>query len=319
MSLPRFSFTIGRKIYAIIALCFLGCLGIMGLQLNQLWSGLEGQKKLELSHLANVALSVLQEEHAAAQAGQISMEEAKKRAAARVGALRYGPEDYFWINDMHPRVVMHPLRPQTNGSDVSNTKDADGMLLYKAFVDVVKREGRGIVWYNWNKPGGGSLPKLSYVAGFAPWGWVVGTGVLVEDLKQQTWELARQALLVAGLVLVVTAAVSVLVARRTSKSMHGMTSAMDELASGNFDVVLPGLGRGDEIGAMAKAVEGFKLRAVEKGRRESAEKRGGRRRGGGRAQGGDAQARRCRSKPLSGILSRRFRRPRASLKAPPAP
>jgi methyl-accepting chemotaxis protein len=218
MSLPRLSFTIGRKIYAIIALCFVGCLGIMGLQLNELWNGLEEQRKIELNHLANLALSIVKEEHAAAQSGKISMDEAKTRAAARVGALRYGADDYFWINDMHPRVVMHPLKPELNGRDVTATKDADGRPLYTRFVELVNRQSAGFVPYNFVKPGGNeAAPKVSYIAGFAPWGWVIGTGVFVDDIRQQVWQSASRALSTAGVVLLLTALVSVFVARRTTK------------------------------------------------------------------------------------------------------
>ncbi len=60
--------------------------------------------------------------------------------------------------------------------------------------------------------------------------------------------------------------------RGISRPMIGMCKAMRELANGNFDVVLPGLGRKDEIGEMAGAVEEFKMRAVAKAQAEAAER-----------------------------------------------
>jgi methyl-accepting chemotaxis protein len=57
-----------------------------------------------------------------------------------------------------------------------------------------------------------------------------------------------------------------------SRPMIAMCAAMRELAGGNFDVVLPGLGRKDEIGEMASAVEEFKRQAVAKAEREAAER-----------------------------------------------
>ena len=55
-------------------------------------------------------------------------------------ALRYGNNDYFWINDMHPKMVMHPIKPEMNGNDLSAYKDPNGKLLFVDFVDTVKKE-----------------------------------------------------------------------------------------------------------------------------------------------------------------------------------
>ncbi len=105
-------------------------------------------------------------------------------------------------------------------------------------------------------------PKLSYVAGFAPWNWVIGTGVYIDDLKAQTWASTRSALLAVGLVLLLTLAVSILVARSITRPLQRMTVTMNDLASGKLDVEVSGIDRNDEVGEMAKAVEVFKSNAV---------------------------------------------------------
>ena len=93
--------TVGRKIYALIGLCFIGLLGITILDSRELASSLKQQKQIELQHLTELALGIVKEEHAAAQKGDIAVADAQKRAMARVAALRYGNNDYFWVNDMH--------------------------------------------------------------------------------------------------------------------------------------------------------------------------------------------------------------------------
>ena len=108
--LRRFKMTVGRKIYALIGLSFLGLLGIAVLDSRELASSLMQQKQIELKHLAELALGIVKEEHAAAQKGDIAAADAQKRAMVRVAALRYGNNDYFWINDMQPRMVMHPMK-----------------------------------------------------------------------------------------------------------------------------------------------------------------------------------------------------------------
>src|SRR5688572_23031331 len=174
--LQRIRLTIGLKIYAIIALCFLGFLGAIALEMRRFGASLEDQKRVELRHLTELALGIARDEHAAAQAGTISDAEAQKRAAARIGSLRYEKTEYFWINDMQTRVVMHPINKKLDGQSVVDMKDADGVYMFREFVDVTRREGRGYVKYRWPKPGATTpQPKLSYVEGFAPWGWVIGT------------------------------------------------------------------------------------------------------------------------------------------------
>jgi methyl-accepting chemotaxis protein len=261
--LRRFKMTVGRKIYALIGLSFLGLLGIAVLDSRELASSLMQQKQIELKHLAELALGIVKEEHAAAQKGDIAAADAQKRAMARVAALRYGNNDYFWINDMQPRMVMHPMKPEMNGSDLSTNKDPNGKALFVEFVNVVRKDGAGFVSYEWPKPGFNQpQPKLSYVVGFAPWSWVIGTGVYIDDLNAQTWASTQRSLIAAGLVLLLALAVSMFVARGITGALQRMTGAMKDLAGGKLDVEVPGIGRHDEIGEMADAVEVFKSNAA---------------------------------------------------------
>ena len=262
-TIRRARMTVGRKIYALICLSFVGLLGVTFLESRELASSLDQQKQIELRHLGDVALGIIKEEHAAVQKGGVSDADAQKRAMARIGALRYGNNDYFWINDMHPKMVMHPIKPEMNGNDLSAYKDPNGKLLFVDFVDTVKKSGSGFVPYEWPKPGFDKpQPKLSYVVGFAPWNWLVGTGVYIDDLKAQTWASTQRSLIVAGVILLFMLVVSIFVARSVTGPLRRMTAAMNDLASGNLAVEVPGIGRGDEVGEMAKAVEVFKSNAV---------------------------------------------------------
>ena len=259
----RAKVTVGRKIYALICLSFIGLLGITFLGSRELALSLIQQKQIELRHLGEVALGIVKEEHAAAQKGDVSAADAQKRAMARVAALRYGSSDYYWINDMHPNMVMHPIKPEMNGNDLSAYKDPNGKLLFVDFVDTVRKNGAGFVSYEWPKPGFEKpQPKLSYVVGFAPWNWVIGTGVYIDDVNTQTWASTQRSLIAAGSIMLVALGVSILVAGSITGPLRRMTVAMNDLASGNLAVAVPGIGRGDEVGEMAEAVEIFKGNAV---------------------------------------------------------
>jgi len=130
-----------------------------------------------------IAHGVLQWAHGLETAG-LPREQAQAQARQAISALRYDGQEYFWINDMQPRVVMHPIKPALDGKDVSDLKDPNGLALFKAFVDEVRKNGKGFVSYQWPKPGNEKpVDKISYVMGFEPWGWVVGSGIYIDDLK----------------------------------------------------------------------------------------------------------------------------------------
>jgi len=132
--------------------------------------------------------------------GSVTREQAQQIAARAIGQLRYDGKEYFWINDMQPRMIMHPIKPELNGKDLAGMKDPNGFALFTAMTDVVRRDGKGFVSYQWPKPGSDApVDKVSYVQGFAPWGWIVGTGVYTGDLRET---LMRQLAWTAGTVVV---------------------------------------------------------------------------------------------------------------------
>jgi methyl-accepting chemotaxis protein len=264
-------FSVSRRIYLIIGLSFLGLIGLAVLQVNTLATSLKAQRQDELSHLAELAVGIAQEEYDAARRGNGSEEAARARAAARIGRLRYGNGDYFFINDYAPRMIMHPTKPELNGKDVGDIKDPSGKPLFVAFVDLVKSRGAGFVDYQWPKPGKDApQPKLSYVTGFQPWGWVIGTGVYIDDLDAQLWDSIGTVALVGMLVILALGTVTLLIARRISAALVAMTSVLTRLGEGDFDVALPGLDRGDELGDMARSIDSFRVKAAEKAAAEAA-------------------------------------------------
>ncbi len=116
---------------------------------------------------------------------QIAESRLKEDAAAMIASLRYGPEgkDYFWINDMRPAMVMHPYKKELNGVDVTDYADPNGKHLFIEFVKTVQADGEGFVDYHWPRyDGDDPQPKLSFVKGFAPWNWVIGTGLYIDDI-----------------------------------------------------------------------------------------------------------------------------------------
>jgi len=139
-------------------------------------------KKEYLKSQVQTAMSILE---AVVKDASLSPEARKKQVFALIKELRYGPDnkDYFWINDLHPRMVMHPYKPEMDGQDLAENKDPNGKKLFVEFAKVAKESGEGFVDYLWPKYGADKpQPKLSFVKLFKEWGWIIGTGLYIDDI-----------------------------------------------------------------------------------------------------------------------------------------
>ncbi|GBG03815.1 methyl-accepting chemotaxis protein [Azospira sp. I13] len=135
------------------------------------------------------------------QAGKLTEDEAKRMAMDALRNTRYDKTEYFWVNDLNAVMLMHPIKPSMEGQAQGAVKDADGKPLFAEMVRVVKEQGAGYVDYKWPKPGAEQpAPKISYVAGFPAWGWVVGSGIYVDDVDA----VFRQQSVVFGIMVALT-------------------------------------------------------------------------------------------------------------------
>jgi methyl-accepting chemotaxis protein len=143
-------------------------------------------KYLKTRHVVETAWGVLDFYAQQAKNNLVSAEEARKQALQAVKILRYEKDDYFWINDLQPKMIMHPLKSELDGKDLTENKDPNGKRLFVAFVDKVKAEGSGFVDYYWPKPGQAKpVPKVSFVKGFPEWGWIIGSGIYIDDVASE--------------------------------------------------------------------------------------------------------------------------------------
>ncbi|HPT49959.1 MAG TPA: methyl-accepting chemotaxis protein [Accumulibacter sp.] len=191
---------VSRRIQILVGLSMVGLLLLSVTASFQLRDTMLEDRKAKVKNLVEYAVTQLAYYEQEAKAGRMTLEQAQKSAKDSLRAARYGNNDYFWINDHQPRSVMHPLKPEIEGKNVSGNKDATGKLLYIEFVNVVKTQGAGFVDYQWvRKPGEPGFPKISYVRGFEPWGWIVGTGIYIDDVDTQ---FQHEMLLLGGISLV---------------------------------------------------------------------------------------------------------------------
>jgi methyl-accepting chemotaxis protein len=250
----------------------IACLiGVASYQLVGYRDGLWADRRHELTTLVEAASSIVNSEYAAAQSGQESVDAAQANAEKQLARLRYGAGDYVWINDMQPRMVMHPIKPEMNGQDLSDYKDPNGKKLFVEMTDAVRQSGSGFVSYEWPKPGKDKpQPKLSYVAEFKPWSWVIGTGVYVDDLDEVFLSRLKTEGALVFLVIAFCAAASVAMGRKLARPIVSMSIVMEQLAAGNLDLApADGTTRARELDRMSRALNVFRQNALERARLES--------------------------------------------------
>ena len=146
--------------------------------------------KRELESAVNLAYSAIESIYN--KPGLTDFEK-QAEASAIISTLRYAGDNYLWINDMRPYMVMHPIKPEMNGTDISAFADPNGKKLFVEMVKVCADKGQGFVDYMWPKPGEEKpVPKLSFVRLFKPWNWVIGTGVYLEAAEERFKAEARK-------------------------------------------------------------------------------------------------------------------------------
>ncbi|WP_312064412.1 methyl-accepting chemotaxis protein, partial [Brevundimonas sp.] len=264
------SLTIGGRVNLLSVLAVAGLLLVTGLSLLKLDGVMRAEIADRTRKTVEVAHSVVSHYQAQEQAGVMTRPQAQAAALSTLRALRYGQDDYFWVNDMQPRMVMHPFSPQLEGQDLSAKTDADGVFMFREMTEIARRDGAGFLNYRWAKPGQEEpASKVSYVKAFKPWGWVIGSGVYTDQIVAAV---AGAALTLGGMALAVAVAMGVagwMLGRSVAGPVVALADRMKRLADGDKASAIPGLARHDEIGRMAGALEVFRDAAIANERLEA--------------------------------------------------
>ena len=189
-------------------------------------------KQADLKNVTEVAFSLLGDYEKRVKSGELTPEDAKKGAALRIKDLRYSGQEYFWINDFGPTMIMHPFKPELDGKDLRDFADPNGKHLFVEFAKVCKEKKEGFVDYMWPKPGESKpVAKISYVKMYEPWGWIIGSGVYIDDVQKELSAIRNLFLGVVILFALIGAPLSWWIARSTTRpinlAIEGLTSNAD--------------------------------------------------------------------------------------------
>jgi len=242
LALNRLS--VSRRLGTLVVCAVLGMMVLITLFMLSERALIMQERQISVRQTVEAAHGLVVYYHDQASKGVITEDEAKKQAMEAIRPLRYSGAEYFWINDMQPRMLMHPIRPDLQGQDLSGNKDPTGLLLFMEFVKTVQKDGAGFVSYMWPKPGSEKpVEKVSYVKGFAPWGWVIGSGVYVDTVQSvfvsRLVQLGLITLVLAGVLVVISLVLARSILRQLGADPELLNGITHRIAQGDLAVEIP--------------------------------------------------------------------------------
>jgi len=230
--------------------------------------GLMEGRRDHVRQMVEAATSVLEHYRQLADAGKMSVDEARDRAKADIRDIHFGKGDYVFVYDSRGVLLVLGPKPSLEGNDRTKEKDTDGKLYVQEFLDVAKAGG-GFVAYNYPRPGQTeAVPKVAYVGRFAPWDMVLGCGVYLDDISESFQRQITRYAFILGLVSLAILGISIQIVRTITGPLGGLTRSMVRLSQGDHDITVEHARRGDEIGKLAQTLEVFRTNAIQLARQE---------------------------------------------------
>ncbi len=259
--------------FTIISIYILTIAIIFGYLIPLLEKNLIESKKIRIKEISTVAHSVLEYQYSLFQSGVKKEEEAKEDSKKLVEMMRYGENrlDYLWIHSTNMKMVMHPTSRIFGTMNLAEYKDKEGKAFFVEMQKVIDKNGSGFVDYIWVSKNDKTInvPKVSYVILFKPWGWVIGTGLYLEEEKKSIESLYYNlggVFLGTGIFVILF---SLFLSGQIAGRIFALRDAFKKVASGNLDVQISCSGT-DEIGMACMEFNSFinKISQVIKGVKE---------------------------------------------------
>lgn len=230
-------YTIQQRLAMLVGFIIIALIAIDTLTLSDGYKSLLNQKKTTTNELVDTAYSVIEHHYKLQQNGTLSKEDAQQRALEVIKTLRYDSNNYFWVNDYQPKMIMHPIKPALDDKDLSGIKDPDGTLLFVEFVKVANAQGQGFINYKWAKPGFDEpVDKIGFVKGFKAWQWIIGSGTYLDDIDS-TFAKQRNLLIIESIVIaLIIIGISYVIGKSILLPTQAASSLMKDISQGEGDL-----------------------------------------------------------------------------------
>ncbi|OOV88848.1 methyl-accepting chemotaxis protein [Oceanospirillum linum] len=224
------------RIWLLLILAFASISILLVVSLQYSRDGYTEQKTGELRHLSESVISMLDGLNSQVQSGALSLAEAQDQAMELIGPIRFGHNDYFWIQDLEGITLMH-VSDKLIGKDLKTIKDVNGKYFFNGMDRALADSGDFITEYSWNRADSDKpVPKISYVLAYKPWGWAIGTGAYIDDIDTQFKRQLVSVLSAAAVIIGIMAVVAGLIARSITRPLKMTVAAMQDISQGEGDL-----------------------------------------------------------------------------------
>jgi methyl-accepting chemotaxis protein len=256
--------SIRTKLFSAVVAMAVAICCVTGIALWSMYQRMYQDRVNVLKAMVDAGYSLAEKFEAAAAAGQMTREEAQARFKDALLKIRYAGDEYLFAHTYDQIGFAHPS-PKLMGKDVSGIKDAKGVPVIPALLDIVKAKNEGTYAYDWplRQDDPTTAVKLSYVKGFSPWKIFIGTGVFVNDIWTDFMAMVWKIVGIIALLALPAIALVGLLGLAVSRSIRSVGAAMQKLADGDLSVDLPEAERADEVGQMARSTRYFRDRMAE--------------------------------------------------------
>ncbi|KAF1043262.1 MAG: Methyl-accepting chemotaxis protein II [Herbaspirillum frisingense] len=190
------------------------------------------ERKADLTNIGQTALSLVKGYGALADSGALSKEDAQKRANAAIKSLRYGTDGYFSISTSAQVIIMHPIKPELDGKDLTNLKDPAGNQLFVEISKAGAKPEGGFVNYLWPKVGASEpVAKTSFVIAYKPWDWNLTTGAYMDDINAAFMRTLWQMVILFAVVSAALVALVIYINRGIMRTIGGDPARAAEVAN----------------------------------------------------------------------------------------
>ncbi|MCR1006326.1 MAG: methyl-accepting chemotaxis protein [Stenotrophomonas maltophilia] len=269
--------SVRRKLNLLTLLIALGVIALSVIAARMQYLDLTETRKTALKTQVELSYGILQHYHRLAGTGELSEDAAKSAALQALEVMRAENDTYYFnIYDTGYRLLMHPFRKDLVGKDMKDFRTDDGVRIYYDQVEAAKAGG-GFVNYRWAKPGSkGEVEKVAYAGLFAPWNWVVSSGVYMDDVQRQALVFTAIMAISGGVLVLIVLALSWVIGNRIARPLKQATAVAEGIANGKLDSHI-GPQPHDEPGRLLEAMSGMQqqLHAVINGQREMARRHDG--------------------------------------------
>ncbi len=260
------------RMWVIIVLSLIALVAVSIDGARTLREALMADRQAKTRNLVESAMSLVGHYAAEAKAGRITEDQAKAMALGALAALRYDGQEYFFVSDASPKLLMHPFAPDMIGRDQSAYADPTGKKLFMEFARVATTKGAGFVDYMWPKPGAAEpQPKISYVEAYRPWGWIIGSGIYVDDVEKAFRDRIMKTAAIDGGIAAALILLAWLIGRSITGPVRSILVSLRAMTADDNATRIDMVEARHEFGEIARAVLALREHGIERGRLQGEE------------------------------------------------